>query len=189
MTGIYNDNPLFSSGIPRSSSFSLRGHLSTRSVTTCQRMKTSRLFISSLQVHHPLAFQITGSSYWQPPSPLRTCRVHSASLLKALSAPDIYSKSCFIHLRTSAPARSSANFSESTGPADYPHNKYPISSSILSAVLFPAPDIPVTITSLMQIRPLTFFTSGSRSYAGILLFYADPAPCLISSSTISAAVA
>ena len=31
--------------------------------------------------------------------------------------------------------------------------KYPISSSILSAVLFPAPDIPVTITSLILFVP------------------------------------
>ena len=31
--------------------------------------------------------------------------------------------------------------------------KYPISSNILSAVLFPAPDIPVTITSLILFVP------------------------------------
>ena len=43
--------------------------------------------------------------------------------------------------------------------------KYPISSNILSAVDFPAPDIPVTITKRMLFPPTSYIilTSGSNS--------------------------
>ena len=94
MTGIYKIIRFFLQE-SKKFSFSLQAIFHT-SVTTCQRMKTSRLFIS-LYKYIIAGFQIKdlilAAAFIQNFQYIR-------KLLKALSAPDIYSKSCFIHLRT-----------------------------------------------------------------------------------------
>ena len=93
MTGIYKIIRFFLQE-SKKFSFSLQAIFHT-SVTTCQRMKTSRLFIS-LYKYIIAGFQIKdlilAAAFIQNFQYIR-------KLLKALSAPDIYSKSSHVDLR------------------------------------------------------------------------------------------